>query len=103
MEFHPDIAPAMRNQQKKASETQNERNWVQHGLAGRYPEGAFEWMKRYSKVFRILFNDDAFYELVLKAHQENDAVRKNALLGMIQDALETKYQEDPSQVDEYGE
>lgn len=99
MEFHPDIAPAMRNAKQSAAETQNERNMVQYTLMGRYPQGDLEWSWRYNAAYRQLFQEDNFRDLVLEAHSTEDTESKNALLSEIQDKLEELVQQHPELIE----
>lgn len=99
MEFHPDIAPAMRNAKQSAAETQNERNMVQYTLMGRYPQGDLEWSLRYNAAYRQLFQEDNFRDLVLEAHSTEDTESKNALLSEIQDKLEELVQQHPELIE----
>ncbi len=99
MQFHPDIAPAMRNQKRSAAETQNEKNMVQFALMGRYPQGELEWSLRYNAAYRQLFHEDGFYELVLEAHSTEDQIRKNELLSEVQDRLEALVQKQPELIE----
>ena len=102
MEFHPDIAPAMRNAKQSAAETQNERNMVQFTLMGRYPQGDLEWSVRYNAAYRQLFHEDHFRDLVLEAHSTKDTESKNTLLSKIQDELEALVQQHPELIESEG-
>ena len=60
MQFHPDIAPAMRNSHEK-----NHDFLAQARLMGRDPAGELDWVERYAARFRELFKiDDNFHALV---------------------------------------
>lgn len=102
MQFHPDTPPAFRKS-KNVAENQNEKNMIQAALMLRCPEGEMGWAKRYSRVFRELFNLDAFYDLVKAAHLETDDKRKNEMLTRIQQTLDDELEKDPAKVDDYGE
>ena len=102
MQFHPDTPPAFRTS-RNIAENQNEKNMIQAALMGRSPGDPMDWSKRYSRVFRELFNQDGFYELVKEAHLESDAKRKNEMLTHIQQMLDDELEKDPTKVDDYGE
>ena len=82
--------PELKKQSVHPSERQNERNLIQHALGTRAPEGKLEWALRYASAFGRLFDtDEAFYDLVKRAHLEKDP----ALLTRIQERLDAEPQE----------
>lgn len=61
MNFHPDLAPEMRN----SSPEKNHDLLAQAMLVGRDPAGEQDWVERYAERFRKLYEtDEDFRELV---------------------------------------
>ena len=92
--FHPDAPPTARKSRNPV-ENQSEKNMIQAMLMARSPEGEQAWSERYRRVFRELFNDDAFHDLVREAHLETDPGRKGAFLRRIQEALDAELERNP--------
>lgn len=61
----------------------------------RSPQGEMDWSRRYTRVFRDLFNTDSFFSLVKEAHLETDMARKSELLARIQEKLDSELDINP--------
>ncbi len=71
MNFHPDLAPEMRNTREK-----NHDLLAQAKLISRDPAGERDWVERYAARFRKMYQtDDAFRDMVNDELTEENLTR----------------------------